>query len=399
LQQLTKARRIAVFPKRRWFWWIGLFCLLVGLSSPAVGAIDPSPSPTGSLEELQQQQQKIEAQRSTIDQQRNQIDSSEKSAQQKLGGLHSNIKATSSEISKNESQLQRESQRLKRFEQELSKAEASYNTQQTATVARLKFLQRQRGSSGWAVLLQSKDLNEFLDRRYQLRRVYQADQKILGQLKAEADAISQKRDEVETQKNQIALLTQQLLAQKLDYQEEAKQQQALISRLRLDRNALEAAENQLAKDSDNIAILIQQRLGISNPSAAWKPGKGLLSYPCQGFLTSGFGYRIHPILGYARFHSGLDFGADYGTPIRAAMRGKVLFAGWYGGYGQAVILDHGNNLVTLYGHTSEIYVSQGQTVQRGDTIAAVGSTGLSTGPHLHFEVRLSGQPVDPSEYL
>jgi murein DD-endopeptidase MepM/ murein hydrolase activator NlpD len=362
-------------------------------------AAAPSASPTGSLEELQQQQQNVEAERSKLDQQRRQIDSSEQSAQRKLRGLHKNIKTTAKEISQNESRLQQESQRLKRLQLELSKAEASYNKQQTATVARLRFWQRQRGSSGWAVLLQSKDLNEFLDRRYQLRQVYQADRQILARLKADADALSQRRNQVETQKNQIALLTQQLLAQKLDYQQEAKQQQALISRLRLDRTALEAAEQQLVKDSDNIAILIQQKLGISNPSNSWKRGKGLLSYPCQGILTSGFGYRIHPILGDARFHSGLDFGADFGTPVRAAMGGKVLFAGWYGGYGQTIMIDHGNNLVTLYGHTSEIYVSPGQTIQRGDTVAAVGSTGLSTGPHLHFEVRVGGEPVDPSDYL
>lgn len=356
-------------------------------------------TPTGSVEELQQQQRKIETERSNIDQAQDRIQQQEQSAQQELGTLQRNIKATSAEISQNEKQLQQASQRLKRLEQELTQVEKVYNTQQTATVARLRFLQRQRGSYGWAVLLQSQDLTDFLARRYQLRQIYQADREILAKLKANADAIGQKRDAVESQKNEIALLTQQLLAQKLDYQQEAKAQKDLINRLRLDRNALEAAEGQLARDSGNIAILIQQRLGVSNPGVVWRAGKGLLSYPCDGVLTSAFGYRMHPILGYARFHGGLDFGADYGAPIRAATRGKVLFAGWYGGYGQTVILDHGNNVTTLYGHADEIYVSEGQVIQRGESIAAVGSTGFSTGPHLHFEVRLGGEPVDPMEYL
>lgn len=359
----------------------------------------PPASPTGSLEELQQQQRKIETERSNIDQEKDRLQHQEKSAQKQLGSLQSTIKATSAEVSQNEKRLQQASQQLKRLQKELAKAEASYATQQIATVARLKFMQRQGGSYGLAVLLQSKDLNDFLDRRYQLRQVYKADQQILARLKAEADTINQKRRQVESQKNEIALLTQQLLAQKSEFEKAAQSQKTMINRLRLDHAALEAAEEQLAKDSDNIAILIQKRLGVVNPGLNWRRGKGVLSYPSDGILTSGFGYRVHPILGYARFHSGLDFGIDYGAPIRAAAAGKVLFAGWYGGYGQTIILDHGNNVTTLYGHTSEIFVSEGQTVQRGQTIGAVGSTGLSTGPHLHFEVRLSSEPVDPTEYL
>ncbi|MBW4465918.1 MAG: peptidoglycan DD-metalloendopeptidase family protein [Pegethrix bostrychoides GSE-TBD4-15B] len=396
------------------FWkWLGLTlaCLLLMLgvkTAWAVDAVQPSGSPgtaspgtvsPGTVEDLQNQQRQIEADRLQIDQQQQRLQQQEKAAHQTLKNSQQQIKSTSVEIEQNQQRLQQKSQQLKLLVQALTKAEQDYNLQQTATVARLRFLQRQGSSYGWAVLLQSKDLNEFLDRRQQLRRLYLADQQILAQLKTEADSIAQQRRTVETQKNEIALLTQELLAQKLDSQESAKQQQDLISRLRLDKGALEAAETQLAKDSDNMTILIQRRKGIFNPSVILKPGKGIFSQPCAGEITSGFGYRIHPILGYSRFHSGLDFGADYGTPIRAPAPGKVLFAGWYGGYGQAVILDHGNNVTTLYAHASEIYISEGQVVQRGTPIAAVGSTGLSTGPHLHFEVRVSGTPVDPQKYL
>ncbi len=387
------------------FWkWLGLSlgCLLLLVGVSAAWAVDSSPVITPaspSVEELQKQQNQIESDRKQIDQQQQRLQQQESSAHQNLTKTQHQIKATSAAINQNQQQLQKKSQQLKLLVQALTKAEQNYNLQQTATVARLKFLQRQGGSYGWAVLLQSKDLNDFLDRRQQLRRLYLADRQILAKLKTEADTIAQQRRSVETQKNEIALLTQELLAQKLDSQKSAKQQQDLISRLRLDKGALEAAESQLTKDSDNITALIQQRMGIFNPGIVTKPGKGILSYPSAGELTSGFGYRIHPILGYSRFHGGLDFGADYGTLIRAAAPGKVLFAGWYGGYGQTVILDHGNSITTLYGHASEIYVSEGQTLQRGTPIAAVGSTGLSTGPHLHFEVRISGTPVDPQEYL
>lgn len=121
--------------------------------------------------------------------------------------------------------------------------------------------------------------------------------------------------------------------------------------------------------------------------------------PTAGNIGSGFGPRAHPILAITRLHAGLDIGGASGQPIVAANDGRVIWAGWRGGYGNAVIIDHGNGRTTLYAHMSSIGVSQGADVDRGDTIGAVGTTGLSTGPHLHFELRLNGAPVDPRPYL
>lgn len=346
-----------------------------------------------SIETLQQQQEQIDEKRSETQQEREQVQKQQKSAQERLGGLQNSIKATSAEITENEKNLKAAGDRLKTLQKELAQAEAKYQDKQFAMVARLRYLQRQKGNRGLALLLQSESLNEFLDRRYQLRLIYQADRQVLAELRQDADALEQQRRGVESQKNQIALLTQELQSQKTEYQAQAQTQQELIKRLQEDRRALEAAEERLAKDSQNIAALIQQRL------AEKARGTGIMGYPSDGVITSSFGYRVHPVLGYSRFHAGLDFGADYGSPIKAADSGIVIFAGWYGGYGQAVIVDHGSGITTLYGHASELYVSEGQTVQRGQVIAAIGSTGLSTGPHLHFEVRLSGEPADPANYL
>lgn len=201
-------------------------------------------------------------------------------------------------------------------------------------------------------------------------------------------------------------MRQQLLAQKADYQTQADLQQELIGRLNSDRLALEAAQTQLEKDSQAITTLIQQKVAQAEARAKTNSrnsviirGTGMFAYPTDAPTSSPFGWRVHPILGYRRFHSGQDFAASYGSTIRAADSGTVIFAGWYGGYGNAAIIDHGNGISTLYGHTSQLYVSEGQTVKRGQAIAAVGSTGLSTGPHLHFEVRKNGTPVDPMNYL
>jgi murein DD-endopeptidase MepM/ murein hydrolase activator NlpD len=122
-------------------------------------------------------------------------------------------------------------------------------------------------------------------------------------------------------------------------------------------------------------------------------------WPCQGVLSSNFGYRMHPVLGYARFHAGIDVAADYGCTIVATAGGRVTSAGWMSGYGNAVTIDHGRGISTLYGHCSSVSVRAGQQVRQGDSIANVGSTGLSTGPHCHYEVHRNGSPVNPSDYL
>jgi murein DD-endopeptidase MepM/ murein hydrolase activator NlpD len=117
--------------------------------------------------------------------------------------------------------------------------------------------------------------------------------------------------------------------------------------------------------------------------------------PAQGPITSYFGYRYHPILHFTRFHAGLDIGAPWGSPIVAAGDGRVVGAGWGGGYGREVEIAHGGGLVSLYGHMSQIVAQPGSFVRRGELIGYVGSSGLSTGPHLHFEVRQGGTPVNP----
>jgi murein DD-endopeptidase MepM/ murein hydrolase activator NlpD len=372
---------------------LALFILTTSALSP-VAAQTP-------IDQLQKQQNDLERKRATVTEQRDRVRRQEKAAQTKLGGIQTHIKATSAQISANEQKLKAANQRLNQLQSDLSKVEAGYQQRQFATIARLKFLQRQQHIQGWAILLQSQNLNEFLDRRYQLQRVYKGDRQTLAALKTQSEKIEQNRRAVSTQKNTVALLTQELLAQKSGFQAQADAQKSNIDRLKQDRGALEAAEEQLSSDSNNIAALIQQRMDEQARSriAVVIPSTGLMGYPTNGPITSPFGDRMHPILGYVRFHAGLDFGADYGSPIFAAQSGTVILAGWYGGYGQCVIVDHGNGTTTFYAHTSDLYVSEGETVQRGQAIAAIGTSGLSTGPHLHFEVRVGGEPVNPVNYF
>ena len=121
--------------------------------------------------------------------------------------------------------------------------------------------------------------------------------------------------------------------------------------------------------------------------------------PCAGEMSSGFGNRLHPVYGYGRFHGGCDFTAPHGTPIQATAAGTVVHSDWLGGYGKVIEIDHGKGLKTLYAHCSELMVKKGDTVAKGQKIATVGTTGLSSGPHCHYEVRLGEKQIDPSPYL
>lgn len=154
--------------------------------------------------------------------------------------------------------------------------------------------------------------------------------------------------------------------------------------------------------SEEVSGIIQklQSLGYKGSGNLLK-GKGVLSYPCeQGRLTSDYGMRIHPITGKRKMHTGIDIGGNpTGTPVLASADGIVITSGWISGYGYTVIVDHGNNVSTLYAHNSKLVAKVGQVVERGQTIAKVGSTGNSTGPHIHFEVRVNGKTTDPKEWL
>ncbi|MBD2214435.1 peptidoglycan DD-metalloendopeptidase family protein [Nostoc linckia FACHB-104] len=373
--------------------------LIFILALPMYGAATPS------IDTLKQQQQQVQQQRQDVVKERDRLTNLQKAAENRLDGLQRNLQTTDSYIQDSELRLSQANQRLQELETDLAMAEVSYEEKQVATVARLRFLQRSPANQGWGILLQSENISDFISRRHQLKLVYQADRQILTKLNQQAKLINQQKTAVEQQKNQIDLIRQQLLGQKADYQAQAQSQSDLIQRLNSDRLALEAAQNQLEQDSKNLEVLIQQKVAEahskanSNSKSVIIRGTGMFAYPSDAATSSPFGWRIHPILGYRRFHAGLDFAASYGSTIRAADSGTVIFAGWYGGYGKAVIIDHGNGITTLYGHTSELFVTEGQGVQRGQAISSVGSTGLSTGPHLHFEVRRDGTPVDPASYL
>ena len=176
-------------------------------------------------------------------------------------------------------------------------------------------------------------------------------------------------------------------------QAEYVNQRALLAEYDAQIEEIEGEIASLEKEQASIKKLIaQQAKALGSAPVA-------LARPVPGAISSGFGPRIHPIHGYTLMHNGVDMNGGSGQAIVAASSGTIIFAGVKGGYGNTIMVDHGGGMVTLYAHQSKFAVSAGQSVKRGQTIGYVGSTGVSTGPHLHFEVRISGNPVDPAKYL
>ena len=180
-------------------------------------------------------------------------------------------------------------------------------------------------------------------------------------------------------------------------QAEAEAARRRQAELEAQRQAALQAQREAAAQTGNVEIV---EFGVDEPNEYVMPsyGGGMI-FPISGPITSEFGWRTHPIFGSQRFHSGIDIGGDYGVPVHAAQSGTVIEAGWIGGYGNTIMIDHGGGISTLYGHNESLAVSVGQYVNQGDVVAYCGSTGNSTGPHCHFEVRLGGEPVSPWDYL
>lgn len=356
------------------------------------------PSQAQSVQELQNYQNFVNQQRQIIQKQQEQIKAIAKPAQSRLDALRRNVRATDAQIQDNEKKIRQARTQLQTLGAKLQDLEYDLNKKREATSARLRYLQRQQLQRWWITLLSSRDLNQFADRRRQIERIYNSDRKLLVDLTQKSDRVEKQRNQVVAQRNEIELLTQKLKYQKSNIEAEVVAQQNAVDRLKSDRQALAQAEDRLVEDSRRLSQIILAKVqpyeGLVIP-----PGTGQLMYPTIGPVTSNFGWRTHPILGTERFHSGIDFGADYGSLIYASDRGRVIYADWYGGYGNAVIIDHGNGITTLYGHCSELYVKDGDVVEKGQPISAVGSTGFSTGPHLHFELRANGEPIDPAAYL
>jgi murein DD-endopeptidase MepM/ murein hydrolase activator NlpD len=253
------------------------------------------------------------------------------------------------------------------------------------------------GRTGYAdVLFGASDFGEFVTRWHFVTAIVQADGRLLADYEADATEYRELQALLQRERAQLETITIQAQARRQEIARQEQAKRAMLTRLQRERTAYEQMVRDLEEDSRELEALIlrtQTRGGVQPALAGRLRG---FAWPARGRFTSPFGLRRHPIFGIRRMHTGVDIGAPRGAPVQAAADGRVIYTGWFGGYGKIVVIDHGGGISTLYAHLSQILTSEGRTVQKGELIARVGSTGYSTGPHLHFEVRINGRPIDPT---
>lgn len=290
--------------------------------------------------------------------------------------------------------------KLQQLGKELAEAEEKVDVQNENLGKRLRTMYKS-GSVGFVdVLLDSGSFSEFLTNLDMVEDVYASDKEVLSGLEEVYEEVETKKEEVETLQAEMnkskTLAETQKKSIEEDKAEVAKQKQEIAASNEENQAMLE----KLQADAEAITSVAVDK-GSSSSNSTYTGGEMAWPVPSVGTsnITSVYGWRTHPIFGVGRGHSGVDIGAPHGVAVVAANPGKVIYSGWYGGYGNCIMIDHGGGVVTLYGHNSSLKAYEGQRVSRGQTIALIGSTGWSTGPHCHFEVRINGKTTDPLDYI
>ena len=323
----------------------------------------------------------------------------EKSLGDQVNSLEQQINSKQSDIDELEASISEAQAKLETLEEELAAAEEKGNTQNENLNARLRNMYK-NGSVGFIdVLMDSGSFSEFLNNLSLVEKVYTSDQDVLEELQKAYDEIDAKKKEIETLQAELSESKATMEEQKSSLEADKASVEKKKSEIAADSAETQRELDKLEADAQALTSSIRNS-GSSSSSSKYNGGIMAWPVPSCHTVSSGYGGRIHPTTGKYKFHGGLDIPGSYGSAIVAANSGKVIWAGNRGdSYGNYVIIDHGGGVSTLYGHSSKVLVSTGQRVSRGQRIANVGSTGRSTGPHCHFEVRINGSRVNPNPYV
>lgn len=337
-------------------------------------------------------------QRSKADQASQQVET----VSEQLRRLQAELDAATAEYEAIKKQLDETELKIEKNTVVLAEAEKELKRQMKVLDRRIRDIYQNGQISYVDVLFGAKDFNDFMTRMDLLKRIIRHDYHLIAKIKEERDLILAKRAELERDKQAIQELEKTADEKRKKVEESKTKKAEALNKAVNDRDTAERAYQELLEASRQVENLIRQSKYKSSAGGAASGGgqsSGSMIWPIHGEITSEFGWRTHPIFGTSKYHSGLDIAGDYGIPVAAADGGTVIHAGWISGYGYAVIIDHGGGISTLYGHNQSLAVSEGQSVSQGQTIAYCGSTGYSTGPHVHFEVRRNGSPVSPYDFL
>ncbi|MDN5347758.1 MAG: hypothetical protein PWP65_1322 [Clostridia bacterium] len=371
-----------------------LILLLVFLAAsllPAYGASE--------LDELKNQQNRVQQE---IQQKTNLLKAKDREGQElleQLEALEAEIKAKEAEIAALEKQLAQAQARVEAAAAELARAEAAQEERMGIFRRRVKEIYINGRVDYLEVLLQSTSLTDFLVRVELLGKIAAGDMRLLEEIEKERRAIAARKSELEAQRNAIYALKRRTEGERLQLAARKEDRTKLLARIEEEKKAVAKALDELEALSQQIAVKIRELQARSRRPLGPR-GTSQLAWPVPGYydISSAFGWRVHPLLQTKRFHTGSDIPAPPGTDVVAVEDGVVISTGYLGAYGNHIVIDHGGGFSSMYAHLSAILVKDGQEVKRGQVIGRVGSTGWATGPHLHLEIRLDGEPTNPMNY-
>ena len=345
-----------------------------------------------------------------LTQKQNELQNQKDEATQALEGVKTNISETMEDLQELSEKIIQHEAEAEKLELEIDElitdiqektinleaSQKNYDEQKALLEKRLIVLYEAGETSYLDVLLHSSSLSDFISNYYMMTEMARYDTELLENIEQATNLIEAEKEALETQKSKLVAL-----------QEENDKKIAMVSNMKVLKtnymNQLTEEEKALQADieifNQEMAQIESDLINLTDSNSAYAGGE--MAWPAPGYytITSPFGYRVHPILGVTRFHSGVDIGVPTGGKVIAANDGIVIKTTYTSSYGNMVMIDHGGGIVTLYAHGSKIIATLGQEVKRGDVIMEAGSTGWSTGPHLHFEVRLDGEYQQPLDYI
>ncbi len=375
------------------------FKFLCALLVTVMIAMQLAPLSAYADDKTQEQLDNVKAQQAEAEKEKDELTSNIEKYNEQLAEIEKNVKAAETEIGEKQTEIDD-------LNLQIEEMQGNISTQKNNLGQRVRTMYKNGATSFLDIVFNSKDFSELMSNVTLLQRIYRKDQQLLSELE---DAHKQ----LEDKKEAVAAAQKEIEASKAVLQVEQKSFDEAKAKLEVSLAEVQKKAEAFAAEAQALEAEIkaeQERLAAEAAEAAaqggdtgggYSQGSGVLGWPVRGPLTSFFGYRDMSAYGYGYFHTGLDIGVYTGTPVCAADSGVVMsLTGWYErGYGWGVFIDHGNGIVTVYGHNSSLAVSPGQTVAKGEVVAYSGSTGWSTGPHVHFEVRVNGECVDPLPYL
>lgn len=350
-----------------------------------------------NIDDLKNQQEEINKKREEVKSKINNAEKKIENVQAEIASLDKKINKTSNELRKVKNSINKVQSDIVITKKELNKAEKNVEDKNDTLNSRLRVMYK-NGNVGYVeVLLGSEDFGDLLSRIDMVKRIASQDVELLKYMKEQRDIIANKKVQLENQKKVLTTKQREVQTKKNNLLSANRSKQQMMNDLKKDVKQLEKLEDNLYKQANALNSKIRKL----QSSKKFVGGKYVWPTPGHYRITSPYGWRIHPIFKTKKMHTGIDIsvGGKYGEPIVATNDGTVILAGWVSGYGNTVVIDHGGGMTSLYGHNQTLKVRVGQQVKAGQVIAGSGSTGNSTGPHLHFEIRKNGRYVNPIPYV